>query len=79
MSYDTPAENKAFHEKYRFPYPLISDGDRAIARAYGAFNEGAPDYPNRYTYVIGADGKLEQVLTEVNAKTHPRALLDSLG
>ena len=65
-------------EKYSFPYKLLSDSDRSIARAYGAWNDGSPDYPHRNTYVIGADGKLEQVLEGVNAKTSPRTILDSL-
>ena len=78
VSYDTPEANAAFVEKYQFPYKLLSDSDRSIARAYGAFNEGSPDYPNRNTYVIDADGKLEQVLLGVNAKTSPRNILDSL-
>jgi peroxiredoxin Q/BCP len=78
VSYDTPAENKAFHEKYNFPYALLSDADKGIAKAYGAFQEQRPDYPDRNTYVIGADGKLEQVLNGVNAKTHPKSLLDAL-
>lgn len=78
VSYDTPAENKAFHEKYQFPYPLLSDTQQAIAKAYGAFNAQQPGYPDRNTYVIGGDGKLEKVLLAVNAKTHPKALLDEL-
>jgi peroxiredoxin Q/BCP len=79
VSYDAPADNLAFVEKYGFPYPLISDADQAIAHAYGAFQPHQPSYPSRNTYVIGTDGKLEQVLEAVNPKTHPRALLDSLG
>jgi peroxiredoxin Q/BCP len=79
VSYDTPEDNAAFVEKYRFPYKLLSDPDRSIARAYGAFNEGSPDYPARNTYVIGVDRKLEHVLEGVNPKTSPRDILDSLS
>ena len=50
-----------------------------MAKAYGAYDEKEPGYPARNTYVIGADGKIEQALTGVNAKTHPKTLLDSLG
>jgi thioredoxin-dependent peroxiredoxin len=28
VSFDTPAENKAFAEKYHFNFPLICDTDR---------------------------------------------------
>lgn len=78
MSYDTPAENAAFVQKYRFAFPLLCDTDRSVAKAYGAFDPNEADYPRRNTYVIGPDGKLEQVLEGVNAKTHPKSLLDSL-
>tara|TARA_R110002072_G_scaffold28552_3_gene91555 strand:+ start:220 stop:657 length:438 start_codon:yes stop_codon:yes gene_type:complete len=79
VSYDTPADNAAFVEKYNFPYPLLSDTEQAIAKAYGAYSAERPDYPARNTYVIGPEGTLEQVLDGVNPKTHPRSLLDSLG
>ena len=70
--------NKAFHTKYRFAYPLLSDGERTIAKAYGALDPDQPDHALRHTFVIGADGRLELVQRGVNAKTHPRALLDSV-
>ncbi|MEZ6187378.1 MAG: peroxiredoxin [Planctomycetota bacterium] len=78
VSYDTPGANKAFHTKYRFSYPLLSDTDHSIAKAYGAYVDGQP-YPNRNTYVISGEGTIEGVHEGVNPKTHPRALLDSLG
>lgn len=49
-----------------------------MARAYGAFDAAEEGYPRRNTYVIGADGTLEKVLDKVNAKTHPKELLDTL-
>ena len=78
VSYDAPSDNAAFVEKYNFPYPLLSDTDQAIAKAYGAYAAASPDYPQRNTYVISSEGTLEQVLDGVNPKTHPRSLLDSL-
>jgi peroxiredoxin Q/BCP len=78
VSYDPPAENAAFAKKYRFAYRLLSDVDQAVAKAYGAWNPAEAEYPHRNTYVIGPTGHLEQVLVEVNAKTHPKSLLDAL-
>ena len=31
ISYDTPADNKAFQEGQGFPYRLLSDSDKSIA------------------------------------------------
>ena len=36
VSFDTPAENKKFAEKFHFNFPLICDTDRTIGTAYGA-------------------------------------------
>jgi peroxiredoxin len=58
---------------------LLSDADAAVAKAYGAFNPQSPGYPSRNTYVISAEGALEQVLVGVNPKTSPRDILDSLS
>ena len=38
-----------------------------------------PGYANRYTYVIGPDGKIEHVFTSVNPETEPADLLAQLG
>ncbi|MBX3472085.1 MAG: peroxiredoxin [Planctomycetes bacterium] len=79
ISYDTPAENAAFVEKYRLSYPLLCDTDKKVAQAYGAFDPAEPGYPRRNTYVIDPEGRVERVLEAVNPKTHPRDLLDSLA
>jgi peroxiredoxin Q/BCP len=79
ISYDTPAENAAFRAKFSFNYPLLSDPDAKVAKAYGAFQDKEPGYPMRNTYVIDAHGKIEQALVKVPARTHPKALLDMLG
>ena len=49
-----------------------------MAKAYGAHDPAEEGYPRRHTYVIGADGTLERVIDKVNAKTHPKELLDTL-
>ena len=78
MSYDSPAENAAFAKKFNFNYPLLSDEDRAIAKAYGAFDPNDKDYPRRNTYVIGPEGKLVQVIEGVKPKFHAQELLSKL-
>ena len=79
VSYDTPEANAAFVAKYRLPYRLASDADRSVARAFGAFDDGNPNFPRRNTYVIGVDGMLEQVHDGVNPKTSPRDVLGALA
>jgi peroxiredoxin Q/BCP len=78
VSFDSMVDNAAFAKKYRIPYPLLSDADTAVAKAYGAYNERSPGHARRNVYVIAADGSLEMTFDGVNAKTFPRAILDVL-
>jgi len=49
----------ASHEKYaasfQFPFPLLSDAERAVARAYRALKEDGKGI-QRTVYLIAADG-----------------------
>lgn len=60
VSADDEASHKRFAERYRIPFSLLSDPDRALARQYGIVRPlglGA----RRVTFVIGRDGKLRGV------------------
>ena len=62
-SFDTVEEQRQFADAEGFPYPLISDPDRTIGRAYRAErDEGADyaDYPRRITYLIDPDGMIAE-------------------
>lgn len=78
ISFDTPADNKAFVDKNGFTFPLLSDTDKSVAIAYGAAGDATAGYPQRHTAVIGPDGTLERLITDVKAATHAQTLLDSL-
>ena len=62
VSFDTAAENRAFAEKYAFNFPLLCDTERKVGLAYQAAEHAKDKYAKRYTYVIGADGKIEQAI-----------------
>ena len=62
-SFDTVEEQKDFAVAEGFGYPLISDPDRAIGRAYQAERnkgEDYADYPRRITYLIDPDGMIAE-------------------
>ncbi len=71
--------NRAFAEKFRFPFPLLSDMDRKVGMSYGACDAPSDECARRVTYVIGPDGKIEQAHGKVEARKHPFTLLSSLG
>lgn len=64
ISTDDVGAQKAFDANHGFGYPLLSDRDGAVARAYGVhrglFGKTLP--VKRKTFVIGADGLLKTVI-----------------
>ncbi len=81
ISYDAPADNRAFRAKFGFPYDLLSDEDGTASLAYGA---AAPDAAraSRVSVLIGPDGRVAAAYPEVIPAEHPDqvlAELDRLG
>ena len=77
MSFDSVSANKAFAEKFDFPFRLLSDEKREIGLAYGACDTADAEYARRISYVIDGDGKIGQAHAKVDTKTHPKELLAS--
>ena len=78
MSFDTPAENKAFAEKFGFTYPLLCDTDRAMGVAYGATDAGGKGGAKRIGVIIGADGKVKEFVPKADTKGFPKDALAKL-
>jgi len=78
-SFDTVEENKAFADKFDFPFLLLSDVDRAVGLAYGATEPGETRGARRISYLIGPDGTIAQVYAKVDVSVHPQAVLDDIG
>ena len=78
ISFDTQAENKAFAEKFGYPFPLLCDTRRELGMAYGACDSAKDEYAKRITYVIGPDGKITHSYPKVSAGVHPGELLAAL-
>lgn len=49
--------HQSYVEKMRFNFPLLSDPDRAVARAYQALKEDGKGIA-RTVYVVGRDGRV---------------------
>jgi peroxiredoxin Q/BCP len=83
VSKDAPAAQKRFKEKYRLPFPLLSDESLEVHKAWGVWGE-----KNMYgkkvmgtirtTVVVGPDGKVERVFPKVKVDGHVAAVLESL-
>ena len=84
ISPDQPAKLVKFREKENVTFPLLSDPDRSVLAAYGAYGEKM-NYGKkimgviRSTFVIGADGKVEKAYYAVKATGHVDRLRKDLG
>lgn len=75
VSFDKPGSNHAFAEKYKLPFPLLSDADKKLAKAVGAKMPLIP-LPKRISYLIGADGVILKAYPSVNPKNHAAEVLE---
>jgi len=80
VSMDTPESHQRFSDGHRLGYPLISDRDASICKAYGVARLGGWLPPRRVTFVIDRDGIVRRVIaSEFNANKHVDGALEALG
>lgn len=70
VSHDDVAAQKAFKEKYDFPFTLIADTDNAVLKAFGVPNIPATNLATRQAFLI-KDGKI--VWADYSASTEQQA------
>ncbi len=70
VSFDGVAANRAFAEKFDFPYQLLCDTDRAIGVAYGAADDVKAATARRISYLIDPSGNVKHVWPKVDVKIH---------
>ena len=58
-------------------YPILSDPSKVTARAYGVVHEGR-EVPERWTFIIGADGKILHIDKMVKAADHGAEIVKQL-
>jgi peroxiredoxin Q/BCP len=80
ISPDEPVNQKKFDDKYKLGFPLLSDPDHKVAKAYGAWGEKSM-YGKTYegiirsSFVIDGTGKIAQVSYKVKPlDTVPNAM-----
>jgi len=70
VSLDNETDNKAFAEKFNFPYPLLCDVNHEIALAYKAVKGPQDEYASRIIFVIDENGNILEAISQVDTKTH---------
>jgi peroxiredoxin Q/BCP len=84
ISPDPPEKLAKFRAKDGLTFPLVSDPDKAVLSAYGAYGE-KQNYGRtvmgviRSTFVIDPDGRIERAMYNVKATGHVAKLRRDLG
>jgi peroxiredoxin Q/BCP len=76
-SVDAPETNRQFAESLGIDYPVLSDPDRTVARAYGVI--GATGFPRRWTFFIGKDGRILGIDKTVHVNRHGEDVANRLA
>lgn len=84
ISPDPPPKLANFRDRDGLNFPLLSDPDRSVLTAYGAYGE-KQNYGRtvmgviRSSFVIGPDGRIEMAFYNVKATGHVAKLRRDLG
>ena len=84
ISPDSPEKLAKFRDRDGLTYPLLSDPDKKVLTAYGAFGEKklygkVVTGVIRSTFVIGPTGKIEHAFRNIKATGHVAKLRRDLG
>lgn len=80
VSIDSEKMHRKFQAKYQLPFSLIADSDKKIVSDYGVWGlkkfmgrefEGV----HRVTFLIGLDGRIDHIISQVNSKDHAEQIL----
>jgi thioredoxin-dependent peroxiredoxin len=75
-SVDSVEQNARFAASLDLDYPVLSDPTKAVARAYGVL---APSgFASRWTFYIGADGRILDIDKKVSYASHGTDVLSAL-
>ena len=79
-SADSTARHIKFIAKHDLPFPLISDESKSVINAYGVwgpkrFMGREYDGIHRTTFIIDANGIIEDIIEKVNTKEHTSQIL----
>lgn len=83
VSPDSVKKHDKFVEKFKLPFTLLADEDKAIANAYGVWGEKTfmgRKYMGvfRVTFLISPDGKIKKIWPAVKPEEHAAEVLAAL-
>jgi peroxiredoxin Q/BCP len=83
ISADSPQSHEKFAGKYELNFPLLSDIDKGVLKAYGVFKKKSlygREFMGieRTTFVVDRQGVIRKVFPKVKVNGHADAVIDAL-
>jgi thioredoxin-dependent peroxiredoxin len=84
VSPDSVKSHQKFIDKFTLPFSLLSDEEKKIVNAYGVWGEKSfmgRKYmgTHRVTFLIGPDGRIAKIWSEVKPEQHATEVLEAIG
>ena len=77
VSLDSVDSHKNFAGKYHLPFPLLSDREKRIAKAYGVLRDTETS-TDRVTFLINKMGKVARIFPKVDVTKHTEEVVTAL-
>ncbi len=74
ISVDSKEAIQEFIKDHNLNFPLLSDANKVVAKKYGVLNNFG--VANRITFIVDKDGKLANIIRDVDVNTHAEKVLD---
>ena len=84
VSTDSPKSHAKFVTKYKLPFTLLADEDKKMVQAYGVWGQKSflgRKYmgTHRVTFLIGPDGRIKKIWSDVKPADHAKEVLEALA
>jgi peroxiredoxin Q/BCP len=77
VSVDPIGAQKAFAMKCDVAFPLVSDGDKSIAKLYGVL--GFLGFARRVTFFLDSAGLVQEIVEAIGPNPHVKRALERIG
>jgi peroxiredoxin Q/BCP len=79
VSLDSTSSHQQFCAKEALNFKLLADTNHKVSSEYGSLtNLGLVKFASRHTFIIGPDGKVAKIYTEVDPSKHSEEVLSAL-
>jgi len=68
ISVDPKKKIKSFIDDYKLNFPLLSDEEKEVSKAYGVLN--SMGFDSRVTFIIDKSGNIAKVIRDVDVEKH---------